>query len=364
MLHLYERLGNVCFLSENEGKRSVLISCKVSNSVITFLERQGRDLSPFFQNLDVPEDFLRDTSCWLEAEKMEALLKDIDTLFTDIPDNYLREIGRQNEQLRTWGVLDSVLKMVESPQDIYCQPSRFISYFISPEPPIASWRQDGEVIRFQLPVLASQYPYITSYLTGALEGLPLYMRQPLASVKWQDSQIDILWKQTQESLLPDDEMHLRQFNPQWVRSMMESLEKHQKNLENRSSSPEAMGMNSEELRELQNFLRDSSEKFEFFLQESLAVKNDFLKLHDYFVRSQQLVTFLVHSGRKTKQVDEAMRRMDWTHVQSSYNQMVEEACDRLLKNKATMQELSLSFEKFKKSTESKNASDENLPLPM
>ena len=96
------------------------------------------------------------------------------------------------------------------------------------------------------------------------------------------------------------------------------------------------------------------------------VKNDFLKLHDYFVRSQQLVTFLVHSGRKTKQVDEAMRRMDWQHVQSSYESMVEEACERLLKNKFTMQQLVQDFQKFKNQSEktSEAPADDNLPLPM
>jgi hypothetical protein len=223
------------------------------------------------------------------------------------------------------------------------------------------------MIRFQLPVLAEQYPYVTLYLTGALEGLPLYMRQSPGVVRWHESEIEIRWKQMQESLLPEEEMHLRQFNPQWVRTMMESLEKHQKNIENRAVSSEGTGITAEELRDLQAFLRNASEKFDFFMQESLAVKNDFLKLHDYFVRSQQLITFLVHSGRKTKQVDEAMRRMDWQHVQSSYDKMVEEACDRLLKNKSTMLELAQDFQKFKKQSEEspKTHSDEDsLSLPM
>lgn len=342
----------------------MLISCKVSNSVLTFLDRQGRDLSSLFQVIDVPEEFLRDPACWLEADKMESLLKEIDQQFTDIPDEYVREVGRQNEQLRAWGVLDSVLKMVESPLDIYCQPSRFISYFISPEPPIAAWRQDGEVIRFQLPVLASQYPYVTMYLTGALEGLPLYMRQHLGIVRWRDSEIEILWKQEQENLLPDEERQLRQFNPQWVRTMMDSLEKHQKNIENRATSTEMAGISAEELKDLQSFLREAATKFDFFMQESLAVKNDFLKLHDYFVRSQQLITFLVHSGRKTKQVDEAMRRMDWQHVQASYDQMVEQACERLLKNKSTMQSLVQDFQKFNSETDLKTSQEESLQLPM
>jgi len=320
----------------------VLISCKISNSILAALERQGRDLSPVLQNTDVPEEFLRDTAAWVEAPKLEAILSDIDETFRDLSENYARDIGRKSEQLRCWGVLDSVLKMVESPLDIYSQPSRFISYFISPEPPIAEWKQDGSRITFQLPVSAEQYPFITRYLSGALEGLPNYMRQPVATVTWNESGLTIDWKQ-QESLLTEEDLQLRQFNPQWVRSMMESLEQHQKSLESKTTQSEGAGerltVPLAELREMQGFLAQASGKFEKVYDDIMATKSDFLKLHDYFVRSQQLITFLVHAGRKTKQVDEAMRRVDWSHVQTAYDQMVGAACERILNSKETVQDL-------------------------
>lgn len=326
----------------------MLISCKLSNSVLTSLERQGRDLSTILQNVDVAEEFLRDHACWLEAEKMEELLVDIDRSFRDLPEDFLREIGRQSETLRCWGVLDSVLKMVESPLDIFSQPSRFISYFISPEPPIAESKQTGTRNTFELPVSAEQYPSITSYLCGALEGLPNYMRQPLARVEWIESKLMIEWSQSQETLLTDEDMQLRQFNPQWVKSMMESLELHQRNVEIKNTHVDVgVSVPLAELRELQEFLMDSGEKFQKVYADILATKNDFLKLHDYFVRSQQLITFLVNSGRKTKQVDEAMRRMDWAHVQSAYDQMVEAACDRILDSKDTVQTLLADMKNFK-----------------
>lgn len=323
-----------------------MISCKLSNSVLASLERQGRDLSGVLQNTDVAEEFLRDPASWVEAPKMEALLRDIDFTFRDLPDGYARDIGRNSEQLRCWGVLDSVLKMVESPLDIYCQPSRFISYFITPEPPIADWKQNEAKITFQLPVSAEQYPYITEYLSGALEGLPNYMSQPQAQVRWNESELCIVWNQ-QESLLTDEDLQLRQFNPQWVRSMMDSLEKHQKSFETKKPQAEGVSVSLAELRELQNFLSSSAVKFEQVYADIMSTKNDFLKLHDYFVRSQQLITFLVHAGRKTKQVDEAMRRVDWTHVQSAYDEMVEAACDRILGSKETVQGLLNDIKTFK-----------------
>jgi hypothetical protein len=349
-------------------KWAVLISCKVTNSILKSLEKQGYDLSTFLQGIEEPEEFLRDSSCWLEATKMEDLIKELDANFRDLPEGFVREVGRQCESLRAWGVLDSVLKMVESPLDIYGQPNRFISYFISPEPPIAHWRNEGDTISFQLPVLAQQYPHVTEYLCGALEGLPSYMRQPMSKVVWQDSRLLIHWRQSQGNLLGDEELQTRQFNPQWVRSMMESLEQQQRQLEFRQAN-ETMPtpVLSAEFKNLQSSLKEAHQGLEQMLADILTTKDDFLKLHDYFARSQQLITFLIHSGRKTKQVDEAMRRMDWAHVQSSYDSMVESACERILATKERAQELVGKFEQYTEAPAKEveaDAPSQDLQLPI
>lgn len=338
----------------------------MTNSILVFLEKQGRDLSSVLQSVDVPEEFLRDPACWLEAPRMEAFIKEIDRTFVDLPDHFVRDIGRNSEQLRSWGVLDSVLKMMESPLDIFNQPNRFISYFISPEPPVMGWKQIENMITFHVPVEPSEYPHITQYLMGAFEGLPLYMRQTPAHVEWVGSCIKILWSQRQESLLPAEDLEVRQFNSEWVRNVMDSLEQHQKMLESRQQSA-IQEVNSHEV--LQEFTAKHAQQIEATLSDIIAIKDDFLKLHDYFARSQQLVTFLVHSGRKTKQVDEAMRRVDWTHVQSSYTKMVENACERILAAKDRAQDIATAFKQPAKESSQEEmfyeqADLNNLELPI
>lgn len=309
----------------------MLISCKVSNSVLVSLERQGRDTSLLMPAIDVPEEFLKDTSCWLETPKMEFFLSEVDRIFTDLPEDFVADVGRQCEKLKVWGVLDKVLKMVESPLDIYNQPNRFLSYFVSPEPPVVEWKHQDNCISFQLPVLRSQYPFVTQYLAGALEGLPAYMGQPWAKVTWDESLVQITWSKEQEDLLQEEELQMRQFNPQWVRSVIDSLEKHQHSVESKNLSElQPDGGLPVEYKEL---VTQYHKDLKTVYSEILEIKDDFLRLNDYFARAQQLITFLVHSGRKTKQVEEAMRRMDWDHVQKSYVNMVDEACDRLLGTK-------------------------------
>ena len=46
-----------------------------------------------------------------------------------------------------------------------------------------------------------------------------------------------------------------------------------------------------------------------------------------------------------------MRRMDWKHVQESYDTMVTEACERILATKARTQELTHKLEQYKASEE-------------
>lgn len=317
----------------------MLISCKITYSLLTALDQQGVDTAPLLESLDVPEEFLRDASCWLEAEKMELFLTGVQNNCYQIPDNFIRETGRQCESLKSWGVLDKVLRMMETPLDIFHQPHRFLSYFISPEPPILELRHIEDCICFQLPIHDSQYPRIVEYLSGALEGLPAFMNKAPAQVKWEDSLVTLRWSQVQEDLLQGDDLHLRQFNPTWVRSVMESLEEQQKTPTSNLSQSDRL-LQSPTFQEMASLTRQLSP----MSQNVHAIKDEFLKLHDYFARAQQLITLLVHSGRKTKQVEEAMRRMDWSHVQSSYNKMIDETCDRIIDTKEQLDKMSKQME--------------------
>lgn len=336
----------------------VLLSCKLSNSILTYLERQGFDVQTVLQSCDVPVEFLRDTSYWLQARKMEDFLNLVNETYLELPETYCFDVGKNSENYRAWGVLDSVLKMVESPLDIYGHPTRFLSYFISPEPPIDSWKNHGDLISFQIPISANEFPCITSYLAGALEGLPNYMGQNTGVVKWTDCTVSIRWSQSQESLLPAEELQLRQFNPQWVRTVIDSLQNDQKNLHVRSNHQQESVSNNEDV---EKFLSETASTVGELSNDISVLREDFLRLHDYFSRAQQLITFLVHSGRKTKQVDEAMRRMDWAKIQQSYDELVTGACNRILSSRDKAKQLGQQFNVHNKNT-AESAQEQQIPL--
>ncbi len=95
-------------------------SCKITHSILTFLESEKVDLSAYFSENDVPWELLRDTSYWMRAPDMEAFLERL-----SLSEEALINAGRRTPKSRVWGVLDSVLRMMPQPQEIFHQPESF-----------------------------------------------------------------------------------------------------------------------------------------------------------------------------------------------------------------------------------------------
>ena len=239
----------------------VLFSCKISHSLISYLDRRGEDLELLYEKCDWPTEFLRDPSCWLEADKMESLLRLMErdyahAVHTDPlndtgsefagsalsisnsaenshsgHDALIVAVGHQCKDLRSWGVLDSVLRMVQTSKDLFAQPERFLSYFVSPAPPIGELKREADSVSFVLPVSEVQFPLVTAYLRAALEALPTYINKPMASVTWQESRVRIAWSERQVSLFSEAENKELSLHPELVRNILMNLESSQTELE-------------------------------------------------------------------------------------------------------------------------------------
>lgn len=307
------------------------VSCKVSYSVLLYVERQGVQLDPFFENFDTPIEFLKDSSCWLPVSKMEEFLGSLlEFMHLKNSESLYREIGQQNFELRAWGVLDSVLKMVESPRDIFTQPDRFLSYFLTPYPELTIQKQEEGKVIFRLSQ-QSTAKNVLSYLIGAVEGLPRYMGAPPARIdNLDDTTYQIQWTDNQQSLFDENEKMRRQFHPEIVHSVMRSIQKKNSD-EDTSEDLNEAGVAFEKMVaiEVEKRLALWIEKQKEFDASFFKIKNDFYKMYDYFTRAQQIITLVSPSARKAS-VREAMRRVDWDYVQKEFPKMVESACDSIL----------------------------------
>lgn len=353
------------------------------------LNRAGIQTDELYQCTDLPEEFLRDPSYWLDAKQMEKFLEKAEHLvqqsdqFPDLNTTSFAEyLGHESKDLQSWGVLDSVLRMITGVEDIFSQPGRFISYFISPAPPIGSLIKSDKTISFDIPVSNEEYPLATTYVKAAVEAVPSYIGAPLAGVKWKHNNVQISWAEAEQANMFDLENDPgRVIKPELAQDIVVSLEKSQKELEKRNQElllknqeleeakisleqqiemqnekASATGHNGTSLTGLSRIADSVAKEVELplsYIQEQL------MRLSDYMGRSQQLITLLVGQGRKDKQVSEAMRRMDWAHIQSEYPNLIQNATDGLYRLKTIMSDLSLLLEPTQMSDKDKAKVDMN-----
>lgn len=317
----------------------MLFSCKITHSVLLSLDRRGEDLGPVYEVFDWPTEFLHDPSSWLEADKMERLLSVLEKQF-GAGDGLIASVGHQCRDLRAWGVLDSVLRMVQAPKDLFAQPERFLSYFVSPAPPIGEIRRASDSVSFVLPISEDRYPLVTTYVRAVLEALPTYIAKPMATVKWEESRVTISWTDSQESLFTDVQNAELSLHPELVESILHNLETSQKELEETKqrlrsreaeldvlrATPSALSRRNVDAGTLSAPLGGSVGASSEAVSAAL---HELYRLGDYFARGQQLVTLLVAQGRETPQVREAMRRVDWPFVCETAPALIRESIAQL-----------------------------------
>jgi hypothetical protein len=301
----------------------VLLSCKITNTVLTYLEREGEETTSLLQSCPFPEEFLRDPSYWMKAQEMEHFLSQVSRLqLHKNQENILQKIGHATADTRSWGVLDSVLRMMPSPQEVFAQPSRFLSYFISPEPPVDNLVRGESSLAFDLPVPADQFPFVTSYLKASFEALPLFIGKPMVHCQWNGMRLHFDWEVRQSDIFAEkDPGH--HISPELLRSIVMQLEQHQHELQKKNAELENRNQ------QLENQLRETR-ALERSTPKAVA-KNDLLgdqsaellrmqisRLGDYMVRSQQLITLLIGQNRLQPSVKEAMKRVDWEYVKEQF----------------------------------------------
>jgi hypothetical protein len=289
-------------------------SGKITNSVCGFLLERGVEFSVLTELTELPPDFLRDPTSWLPAKKVEAFLHAVDSRFHHLSPNHnlLDHIGHQARDLKAWGVLDSVLRMIEKPQDIYLQPHRFISYFVAPSPPIANLQRNADSVAFDLPISYEEYPCTNLFLRSALESLPLFIGLEMAEVAWVQTRIVVNWAPSQDKMELGEE---RKMAPEVMNSIIATLERTEKALEERTRELERI--KQENAMAAQSQTGELDKWFDLYRNMNRYTQQ-VLKLQDYFTRSQQLITLLVGQNRANIQVKEAMKRVGWEQVQAHF----------------------------------------------
>ncbi|GIL18241.1 MAG: hypothetical protein BroJett040_19920 [Oligoflexia bacterium] len=319
----------------------MLFSCKISNSLLSYFERRGEDTSVLLDSTTLPEELLTDPNYWMQAADMEKFLSTAVRAFAMKDEgDLLQTVGHLGPEIRSWGVLDSVLRMMPRPQEIFAQPERFLSYFISPQPPVANILRSESGLEFDLPISSDQYPCVTAYLKHAFEALPVFVGKNLANCSWEDFHLKLDWQSQQSSIFAEEEIG-HQVSPELLRTVVSTLEKNQMALEERNRELQAR---NEELLQKQKNIETKLQQttvlekvpspqltnYDFIDPSSIqTLRHELSRLSDYMVRAQQLITLLVGQDRLTPSVKEAIRRTDWDMVKEQFPHSIQ-SCRQVL----------------------------------
>ena len=317
-------------------------SGKISNAFLVGLLEKIPNLEDWCNDTLLPEEFLKDPTSWLNAQELEQFLSSLQqvTVSHGVQEDTARLVGHNSVALGAWGALDGVLKLMTKAKDVYTQPQKFLSYFISPSPPIRILKETDSSIHFEIPIAAEEFPLITEYLRCAMEAIPTYMGLPLASVEWTKNIILIDWKseqstldiKTQEPIISTSMLHSLIQTIEQTESLLAEknqivLEKEQKiqmlkgelEREINSNEGDVLASNQQWLDELQDLTQKPLQK----------IYNNYLLISDYFTRAQQLVTLLLGETSKNKSVDKILERMNWSLVKKDFLCTVQEGIDEI-----------------------------------
>ena len=289
---------------------------------------------------ELPAELMHDPIRWLEAQDVENFLSAIEKEYcNNFPgENLIQLMGHTCASLNSWGTLDSVLKMMQKPQDVFVQPERFVSYFVSPPPPIGGLNKGNDYISFELPISTDEFPFVTEYLRASIEALPTFMNQEMAHVIWRGTKIEVNWSSRQATFFESSEQW-HNIDPEFMQSLISSLEKSEKELEDKSTQVieqekliQKLSVEVENLRSSNFSLAKTQDvtvplaprKRERLKTRVNNIRGEVARLSDYLARSQQLVTLLIAQDRMSPQVKEAMRRMDWEKIVKNYPQILDQ----------------------------------------
>lgn len=300
-------------------------------------------MSSLLEATEVPEEFLRDPSYWVKAEELEHFLGELLRRTWSTPTSQiLTTMAQSCVESRSWGVLDSVLRMMNSPAEVFTQPERFLSYFIAPAPPVASLERFEAGLAFDLPLSSDQYPLVTRFMGASLEMIPVFMGLPAAHCSWEGLRLSLSWDVNQKSIFEGAQTE-RQLSPVLARDLLQNL---QPKIEPQFKGPLAEMQLGAELRTPNGAL--SNESLTQNLQANEAtidvtarpvvavntaldaqldiehLRHQIARLSDYMIRAQQIITLMASAKKISPEVKEAMRRVDWPLVQSQFPVTVEE----------------------------------------
>jgi len=324
----------------------VHISSKLSQTILRYIENSGEEITSLLESIEVPEEFLRDPSYWIKADELEQFLTEVLKRPWGVPSSQiLTTMAQSCVESRSWGVLDSVMRMMSSPAEVFSQPERFLSYFVAPAPPVDNQVRSESGIAFDLPISSEQYPLVTKFMAASFEAIPVFMGRPAAHCEWEGIRLSLNWDVPQREIFETEAVG-RQLSPEVARELLQNLRPAiaAQNLEASvmaRTKPEKLPLLPVlERAPLASVIPIAAQRamdpmeVEASRQDYDRLRHHIARLSDYMIRAQQIITLMATAKKISPELREAMRRVDWPTVQEQFPATVEECYQIFRQNRS------------------------------
>ncbi len=289
-------------------------------------------MEQLYDGYDWSIGFLRDPGQWLEADKLESVLGTLEEIERSLQPHELSEghgdyftrLGHESPRLKAWGALDSVLRILPHPRELYAQPERFLGQFVSPMlPPRFFERSESRVsFRFDFPV--DRFPRSARFLKAVLEALPEFIgsgraHAPHAHVEWIGDRVLIDWSDRQVGFEATPQSGLTEpvLSPELARTILADLASSQREVEIARARVKELEQQLElhKAQSPENVSLDEASASAGSDERVRAALHEVYRFNDYFARAQQMITLLSRPGVRAPEIEGLHRRMSWNQVQ-------------------------------------------------
>ncbi len=286
------------------------LSAKITKSVCIHLEAKGVVATDYLERASLLADKALDSEMWIKAGRVELFL---DLVSRDFPDFCPKQVALKALDIRGWGLLDQVLRLLQSSSEIYEYPEKFLSYFIRPNLDFSWTKRCKGFSNFNISLSKDEMPLVADYLAGALEVVSEYIGEDLSLVNWVGTSVFIDWSKKQDSFFQEKKEPIN-FKPEIYKEAVKIIRRQESEILD---------------------LKYKAQSLKSVNTDTQKIIEDVKLLNDYFLRSHQLIVLLRAEFGQKKWFKKALRRLNWSKVKDLHHKKVEDIKNKLTNSTVT-----------------------------
>lgn len=199
------------------------VSSRITKSLFYFLEKKQISLS-----LEIAEFSPNSPLGWFDPVAASIYISQAETEYAKVYGGSLfyKDWAEASFSLRAWEGLDSVLRVMPSPEPdrLTYFLAQFFSYFISPSLNLTSLSSEEEQVKIETSISETAFPEVAKYLTACISYIPCFTKNSSVDCSWLGNTLQLKFL-NQQSTIFDAAASRTHITPELMSSLLEDFKK-------------------------------------------------------------------------------------------------------------------------------------------